>query len=57
MIFGKADFKFYNEMDLPTQMRIAYNLKHRQVIRLKFEDTILTSLTKLVLKQNANDQR
>ena len=57
MIFGKADFKFYNEMDLPTQMRIAYNLKHRQVIRLKFEDTILTSLTKLVLKENANDQR
>ena len=57
MIFGKADLKFYNEMDLPTQMRITYNLKHRQVIRLEFEDTILTSLTKLVLKENANDQR
>ena len=57
MIFGTADLKFYNEMDLPTQMRITYNLKHRQVIRLEFEDTILTSLTKLVLKENANDQR
>ena len=35
-------------------MRIAYNLKHRHVIRLKFGDTFLTSLTMFPLEAKAN---
>ena len=38
-------------------MRITYDVKYRHAIRLKFGETILTSLTKLVLKAKANDQR
>ena len=34
-------------------MRITYNLDHRHAICLKFRDTFLTSLKKLVLKTEA----
>ena len=35
-------------------MRIIYNVKHRNVIRLKFGDKFLTFLTKLVLEEKAS---
>ena len=35
-------------------MRIVYNIKHCHAIRLKFGDTFLTSLTKLMLKAKAS---
>ena len=41
-------------MVLPNQMRIIYNVKHRYVIRLKYGDKFLTSLTKLVLEAETN---
>ena len=44
-------------MDLPIRMIIIYNVKHRHTIRLKFGDITLPTLTKLVLKAKANDQR
>ena len=55
--FWQSLLKFCNEIDLPNRMRIIYNVKYRHAIRLKFGETILTSLTKLVLKAKANDQR
>ena len=35
-------------------MKIIYNVKHRYAIRMKFEDKILTFLTKLVLEAKAS---
>ena len=37
-------------MDLPIKMRIFYDVKHSHSIGLGFGVTLLTSLTKLVLK-------
>ena len=39
---------FYDKMDPPISMTI--NVKHRHTISLKFGDTILTSLIKLLPK-------
>ena len=35
-------------------MRVIYIVKHRYIIRLKFEDKFLTSLTKLALEAKAS---
>ena len=40
-------------MDLPIQMRITYNVKHRYVVRLKIGNKFLTFLNKLVLEEKA----
>ena len=37
-------------MDLLIRMKIIYNVKHRNAVRLKFGYTFLSSLTKLVLE-------
>ena len=55
--FWQNVLKFCNEMDLPIRMIIIYSVKHRHTIRLKFGDITLPTLTKLVLKAKANDQR
>ena len=41
-------------MDLHIRMRIIYSVKHRLSVRLKFGETFLTSLTKLVLEAKAS---
>ena len=41
-------------MNLSTQMKVIYNVKHRYAIRLKFGEKFLTSLTKLVLPVKAS---
>ena len=41
-------------MELPVGMRIIYDVKHCHATRLKFGDTSLTSLTKLVIEAKAN---
>ena len=40
-------------MDLPILIRIIDNLNHRYSIRFKFDDKLLTFLTKLVLEAKA----
>ena len=52
--FWQNWLKFYEKMDLPTRMRIFYNIKYCYAIHLKFGDTFLTSLSKLVLKVKAS---
>ena len=44
---------FYKKIDIRSQMKVIYNIKHRYVIRLKFADQFLTSLTKLVPEATA----
>ena len=48
--------KFYDKTDLSINMRVTYEsyVKHRFVIRFKFGDKFLTSLTKLVLAAKAS---
>ena len=41
-------------MDLPTGMKITFNVKHSDVIRLKFRAKFLTFITKLVLEGKAS---
>ena len=41
--------KFYDKMNLPTQMRINYKLKHCYTICVKFGDQFWTFLNKLML--------
>ena len=45
--------KVYDDMNLPIQMRIIYNVKHRCVIYLKLGDKSSTDSTKLLLKAKA----
>ena len=45
--------KVHDDMNLPIQMRIIYNVKHRCAICLKLGDKSSTALTKLLLKAKA----
>ena len=46
--------KVLHKMDLPTGMKIIFNVKHSDVIRLKFRAKFLTFITKLVLEGKAS---
>ena len=52
-MFGRADPKIYDKMDLFIRMRILCNVRYRHSICLKFGDTFLTPLTKLALEVKA----
>ena len=44
---GSITIKFNNKMDLSLRVKIIYNVKHCNIIRLKFEDRFLTSFINL----------
>ena len=48
--FLSNSFNFSKKIDLLLRMRIANNVKCYYVNRLKFRDTVFTSLTKLVVE-------
>ena len=52
--FWESWLNFYDKIDLPIRMRIIYSVKHFDAFWLKFGDTFLPFLIKLVPKVKAN---